>query len=97
MSKFINERLGGRSCFELPVMYSRKGEANCYIAEIFDCSEDGLCFLSDYPYLPGTRINVKTRKEYDAMSVEVRWSKKEPVDETGAPCFKVGTKFIEPL
>ncbi len=97
MSKFLNQRTGERNRVETPILYSRKDGINCYSAELHDCSENGICFTSDFPYLPGTRINVKGKSEIGLMPIEVRWSKKDQKDESGAPCFKVGAKFIETI
>ncbi len=96
MSVYINQRLWDRNKMQRPIKYSRKGGEECFCTELIDCSESGLSFLSDFPYLPDTRMNVKTSEDYDSFDIKVKWSRPEyKSDDT--PCYRIGAEFIETI
>ena len=73
MSIYLNQRTDKRNRYIFPFLYSRDKSNECYSAEMWDCSKSGMSFLSDFPYLPNTVINVKTSEEHDAYPIRVRW------------------------
>ncbi len=96
MSIYLNQRINPRNRYIFPFLYSRVDGEDCYGAEMWDCSKSGMSFLSDFPYVTDTVINVKTSEEHDAYPIKIKWCRRVlDEQETGAPCYRVGAEFIE--
>lgn len=95
MSIYLNQRSCNRNRYESPLQFSRKSGDDCFSAQMQDCSKNGVGFLSDYPYLPETHINVKTNKEARSFPAKVKWSRPEFDIDSGALSYRVGAEFVE--
>lgn len=97
MSVYLNQRKGSRNENQAMVKYSRWGGIECYDARIHDCSENGICFRSEFPYIPGTEIAVKLDKHDEESLVSVVWSRMQSDPGSGKPYFRIGARFIAPI
>ncbi len=97
MSIYMNQRNDHRQENQAMIKYSRWGSKDCYDARIHDCSENGICFNSDFPYLPGTEIVVKLDKHDEESLVNVIWNQMLSGKKMGKTYYRIGAKFIEPI
>jgi len=97
MSKYINQRNDKRKDSQNIIRFSRWGGNECYDARINDCSQNGICFTSEFPYLPGTEIAIKMDKQDEESLVNVVWNRMISGKKVGKTYYKVGAKFIEPV
>ncbi len=95
MNKYLNQRSCNRNHSQQSVLFSRWGGKDCYKARVVDCSEDGISFMSDFPYLPQTEIAIKVMKDDEESLASVVWS--EPVSVDGKKSYRIGAKFFEPI
>jgi hypothetical protein len=77
--------------------FSRWGGKECYDARVCDCSESGICFTSEFPYLPGTEIVVKLDKYDEDSLVNVVWNQMLSGKKTERTYYRIGAKFIKPM
>ncbi len=95
MNIYYNQRCSERSRYETPIMYSRKDEKNCYSAMMLDCSDKGICIMSDYPYLPDSKLNLKMVHDDEMHSVKVVWNHAVHDEASDASCYRIGAEFTE--
>ncbi len=95
MNIYYNQRFSERSRYEIPIMYSRKDGNNCHSAMMLDCSDNGICIMSDYPYLPDSLLNLKMVHDKEMHSVRVVWNHAVQDDASDAPYYRIGAEFTE--
>ncbi len=95
MSVYLNQRTRSRNHHQIPIKYSRWGGKDCFDAKMCDFTQEGISFISDFPYLPETEIAIKMRKDDDDSHASVRWSKPEPHKPGDKPLYRVGAKFTK--
>ena len=94
MTIYRNERSLSRESAKMPLLFSRQMKGTAFKANMVDCSQDGLCFSSGFPYLPETKLYIKLGKFDDPMPVDVRWSKPVSPIKRDVP-YKIGVRFID--
>lgn len=95
MNVYYNQRKNERCHYEVPLVYSRKDGEECYSAMLINCSDHGVCMMTDYPYLPDSRLNIKTVHDLKTLPVEVIWNKIEYDTSFGVTSYKIGARFTE--
>lgn len=96
MTVYQNQRHEKREKFQMPVRFSRLQEGDAFEAKMKNCSNDGICFVSQYPYLPDTRLFLKLGKHDDMLQADVRWCK--PVKTISRNVqYQVGVHFPEKI
>ncbi len=97
MSIYLNERTDKRNLISKSVLFSRKGIKESFNAKLINCSENGVSFLSDFPYINGTEINIKAKGSYDPLLVNVKWSKPFIDEHHILQGYLIGAEFNEPI
>lgn len=96
MSIYKNERSEDRSHIVGKIQYSREHDGVCYNARLLDCTRKGVAFVSEYPYLPDTKLFLKSKNDDDftVQKAEVAWSRQDSTSTKAHPRYKVGAKYI---
>ncbi len=97
MSIYINQRTKVRNNCLRPIMFSRWGSQDCFKSRMFDYNKDGIGFISDFPYLPGTELAIKMGKQEEESYANVVWSKAEHRGTKDKPLYRVGVKFMDTI
>ena len=96
MSIYFNQRTKPRIPISGKIRYARVSGDEWYDANLKDSTREGISFVSEFPYLPGTRIFVKSedRREDTWERAEIRWSK--PIGEIAKKNakYRIGAKFM---
>ncbi len=95
MNIHYNQRTDERSHYEVPVIYSRQDGEECYQGMLINCSDHGVCMMTDYPYLPDSRLNIKTVFDLETVPIEVVWNKVEHNTTFGVTSYRIGARFAE--
>lgn len=96
MSIYRNERSEGRSHIVGKIRYSREHDGVCFNARLVDCTRKGIGFVSEYPYLPDTKLFLKSKNDDDTsvQAAQVTWSRMEPSSTKDHPRYRVGAKYV---
>ncbi len=97
MSIYLNERKDQRNDMSKSIMFSRKGGNESFTAKVINCSENGVSFLSDYPYINGTEIDIKAKEDNDPFLVSVKWSKPHFDEHHMFHGYIIGAEFNESI
>ena len=95
MATFQNQRRTNRSRILGDIMYSRMEGGNFYKARVCDCTNEGIGFISDHPYLRDTRIYLKSRDKKDTsrQSAVIMWSTLNYPAKKDHPLYRIGARF----
>ena len=76
-------------------MYAREKNGDLYNGVLRDCADNGVSFFSPCPYLPGTKLYLKTEKHMDSsvQPAMVTWSKPQSHGANSRLKFRVGVKY----
>lgn len=96
MTIYLNQRSKSRSRILGKIMYARKEGGDWYDANLRDCTGEGLSFFSNFPYLPGTEILVKSKNKFDnnLMAARVKWSRQKRDVGKKFKSYNVGAQFV---
>lgn len=95
MVAFQNQRRANRARILGDIMYSRMTDGEFFKARIRDCSNDGIGFISDHPYLRDTRIYLKAGDKRDTSrhSAVIKWSMLNSPINKEHPLYRIGARF----
>lgn len=95
MSIFKNERRIPRKGMSSKIKYSRLYDDEQYAAHVINSSTHGLCMISQYPYLKGTELFLKSAEPDDQtmQKANVAWSKPARHFKKSNPRYNVGVTF----
>ena len=95
MADFQNQRRANRARILGDIMYSRMTSGEFYKARMRDCSDDGIGFVSEHPYLRDTRIYLKSRDKRDTSRhpVVIMWSMLNYPINKERPLYRIGARF----
>jgi hypothetical protein len=96
MNIYLNQRGCERKEYETLISYSGQMEGQYIDGTMIDCAMDGICFISDFPYLPKTDLFIKIGKDDAPSSAEVKWSR--PLfGNKQVNNYQVGVQFTDPV
>ena len=92
-----DERDRKRAGFRESCIYSRRLNGDEYRGEIHDISDNGMSFISKYPYLKGTTLYVTSEKSADKNPEKgkVVWSGFDGAFTSKQPKYRIGVKFSD--
>lgn len=88
MNDFSEKRKHDRIEFDTPISYSSRDETKYHKAFMHNFGTDGMCFESDVPVTPGTKLNVKTVTLRSICMCKVKWCK---MKDSGK--YEIGMEF----
>ena len=99
-----NRRAYERYDYEAEVRYAYSGEEKYYDAKVYNYSNGGMYFQTEYPVKEGSKLYIKM-KNYDASGSgpeayegyygDVKWYARYPGSDT--PYYGVGVGYKEPV
>ncbi|MCG8471427.1 MAG: PilZ domain-containing protein [Desulfobacterales bacterium] len=95
MSVYMDEREMKRVRIPGTIQFSRSPGGQFWDAELLNSTEQGLCFQSDFPYLPETFLVIRSKNpgEADSQFAKVVWSRPEKAN-CGRNCrYHIGVTF----
>lgn len=95
MSIYRNQRHEERKSITGKIKYSRARYGVCFDARLEDCTDEGLCMVTNYPYLEHTKLFLQSKNadDHDTQEAEVTWSKPDPRSTKSAPRYRVGARY----
>jgi len=96
MNVFMDERHNKRMHIPGTIQYVRPPAGDYMDADLLDCTDKGLCFRSNCPYLPETSLVIrsKNRKASYWQYAKVVWSRPMSQTTREKPAYSVGVIFI---
>ncbi|MGE4519233.1 MAG: PilZ domain-containing protein [Desulfobacteraceae bacterium] len=91
----LNERKNNRMYLHDNVLYRRDINGDEYKAKFYDISKSGMSMVSEYPYIPGTRLYLRAMGDSSGKYERgnVVWTKRDAGFSSKNPKYRVGIKF----
>ena len=96
MTIYQNQRSKARPRILGKIMYTSDKDGDWYDTYMRNCTNEGVSFLSNFPYLPGTKIYIKSVNKMDSslQPAKVKWSKKKKFGRPKYGEYSIGAKFM---
>jgi len=100
MNSYINKRCDPRNYYKAPIIYARENSSSYSDATMYNFSEGGMYFESDYAIRSGSYIYIRMINfspdvyvpgAYKAYVAQVRWCRK--ISDGGRPLYGSGVKY----
>lgn len=98
MSVYLNQRQSERDAIIGKIKYSREPDGLSYNARLQNCSNDGIEFVTNHPYVKNTELFIqsKTKDDFHIQKASVAWSMPDSSANKNRPQqYRIGAKFIE--
>ncbi len=96
MTIYLNQRSKDRRRILGKIMYTSDKNGDWYDAYVRNCTDEGVSFLSNFPYLPGTKIFIRSKNKMDStlQSANVKWSQKKKCPRPKYGMYNIGAQFM---
>ncbi|MCB9482069.1 MAG: PilZ domain-containing protein [Desulfobacteraceae bacterium] len=91
----LNERKDPRMYINDEILYRRELNGDEYRGKFYDVSKSGMSMISQYPYLSGTKLYLRTMDDSSGKLErgDVVWAKRDVGFSAKTPKYRVGIKF----
>lgn len=98
MSIYLNQRKCERDAIVGKIKYSREPDGLTFNGRLQNCSNDGIEFVTNHPYVKDTELYIlsETKDDLHIQKASVAWSMPDsPANKNHPKQYRIGARFIE--